>query len=97
MLEDINLILLITLYTLGVILLTLLIVLTFKTIIAVTKFEKTLDDVHKKLNSLNQVFNAIDFATDKIALVSESLISKMASIILSIFNKKNKKEENENE
>jgi len=91
--EDLNLILLVTLYTLGVILLTLLIILTFKTIIAVTKFEKTLDDVHKKINSFNQIFNAIDFATDKIALVSESVISKMAGILLSLFSKKNKGEE----
>lgn len=92
---ELNLILVIILYTLGIILLTLLIVLAIKTILAVNKMEKAIDNVNAKLNSFNGIFSAIDFATDRIALVSETVISKIAGVIAGMFNKKNKEEENE--
>ena len=91
--QDLNLILLIILYTLGIILLTLLIVLAIKIIITVNKMEKTIDDVNQKLSSVNQVFNFIDFTTDRIATISDTVINKVASIIMGLFKRKDKEME----
>ena len=54
-------------YILLIILLVVGIVLGIKTIITMTKVEKVVDNVNEKVESLNSVFNLIDFTTDKIA------------------------------
>jgi uncharacterized protein YoxC len=42
------------------------IIIGIKLIITMNKVEKIVDDVDKKVQSLNGFFNAINFATDKI-------------------------------
>lgn len=90
---DLNLILLIILYSLGIILLTLLIVLAIKSIITVGKVEKVIDDVNYKLSSVNNIFKFVDITTDKIAYLSDAVITKASNLILGAFNKKNKDKE----
>lgn len=93
--QDLNLVLLIILYSLGIILMTLLIVLVVKSIITISKVEKAMDDVNNKLSSFNNIFKFIDVTTDKIAYLGETVVSKASSLILSIIDKGNKNKEEE--
>ncbi len=83
-------------YILLIILLTIGIILGIKTIITMNKVEKVVDNVNEKVESLNSVFNIIDFTTDKIAGFTDKII-EMAGNVFSklLFFKKGKKEKNE--
>ena len=84
------------LYILGSILLVVLIVLGIKLIITMNKIDGVVDDINKKLSSLNGFFSVVDFTTDKLAMVSDKFIDGITSLIRKIFNRK-KEEEYENE
>lgn len=86
----------IILYTLGAILLIVLIVLGIKLIETVDRTNVILDDVEKKAKSLNGLFNMIDTATDTLANISDSIVSNVAGFLSKIFHRK-KKEEREYE
>ena len=55
----------IILYTLGSILLVVLIILGIKLIITMNKITIIADDINTKLKSLNGVFSVIDLTTDR--------------------------------
>ena len=63
------------------------------------KVEKVVDDVNTKVQSLNGFFAAIDFTTDKIASLSDSLVSLLTAGVVKIINifKKGKKEDEKDE
>ena len=81
----------IILYILGSILLVVLIILGIKLIITMNKIDVVVDDVSKKMSSLNGLFSVVDFTTDKLALLSDKFIDSVSSLIRKIF--KHKKEE----
>ena len=83
-------------YILLIILLTIGIILGIKTIITMNKVEKVVDNGNEKVESLNSVFNIIDFTTDKIAGFTDKII-EMAGNVFSklLFFKKGKKGKNE--
>ncbi len=81
----------IILYSLGIILLVVLIILSIKLIHTVDKTNKILDDVYNKTRSLNGLFNAIDRATDTLSSLSDSLVGLITSTIGRIFPKRRKK------
>ncbi len=88
----------IVIYFLLIILLIIGIILGIKAIEALTKVNQVVDDVNKKVESLNGFFNVLDFTTDKIVSLSDHLIDFLTTTFSKIFlrkNKKNKKEEDE--
>ncbi len=86
----------IIIYFLLIILLIIGIILGVKAINALTKVEKVVDDVNKKVESLNGFFNILDFTTDKIVLLSDKMIDLISGAFSRLFfrnkNKKNKDE-----
>ena len=90
----------IIIYILLIIILIIGIILGVKSVITINKVEKVVDDVSEKVESLNNVFQIIDFTTDKIVTLSDKLVDGITSIASKLFfGRKNKKirKDNENE
>ena len=85
----------IIIYFLLIILLIVGIILGVKAIKAFEKVEQVVDDVNKKVESLNGFFSVIDFTTDKIVSLSDKLIDLIVNGFSKLFFKKKKvKKEN---
>ena len=84
-------------YILSSILLIALIVLTIKVIHTIKKVDKVVDDIDTKSKKLNGVFDMVDNAADTLAVISDKMVGFVVNGITSIFSKKNKKEDKENE
>ena len=85
----------IIIYFLLIILLIVGIILGVKAIKAIEKVEPVVDDVNKKVESLNGFFSVIDFTTDKIVTLSDKLIDLIVNGFSKLFFKKKKvKKEN---
>lgn len=80
-----------------VILLVVAIILGIKLIITLQKVEDVVDDVSTKVKSLDKVFNIIDFATDRMSLITDTVTNFIVSTFKKLFNKNSKKEELEDE
>ena len=78
------------LYSLGSILLVVLIILGIKLIITMNKIENVVDDINGKVKSLNGFFSMIDYTTDKLALLSDRFVDTITSLIKKIFVRKEK-------
>jgi len=89
--------LLILLYVLGSILLVVLIILGIKLINTMNKIDGVVDDINKKVNSLDGLFSVIDMATDKLSLLSDRMVDGITFLIKKIFKPKKRKEEDINE
>lgn len=91
----------IIIYILLIILLVIGIILGIKSIITIKKVEKVVDDVNEKVESLNGMFQIIDFTTDKIVSLTDKVIDGVSTLASKIFFKKKvkkiQKEENEDE
>ena len=85
----------IVLYSLGIVLLVVLIILSIKLIHTVDKTNKILDDAYNKTKSLNGLFSAIDKVTDALSTVSDTLVSAITSGINKVFSKKKRKKKEE--
>lgn len=85
----------ILLYSLGSILLVVLIILGIKMIITMNKIEDVVDDINGKVRSLNGLFSMIDYTTDKLALLSDRFVDTISSLIRKIFVRKEDKNINE--
>lgn len=85
--------LLILLYVLGSILLIVLIILGIKLINTMNKIELVVDDVNKKVRSLDGLFSVVDMTTDKLALLSDRLVDGITLLIKRIFKPRDRKEE----
>ena len=82
----------IILYILGSILLIVLIILGIKLIITMNKISEITDDISTKLKSLNGFFSVIDFATDKLATITDKFVETVTSLIRRIFRQKKEEE-----
>lgn len=82
----------IIIYFLLIIMLVVGIVLGIKAINTMNKVEQVVDDVNKKVESLNGFFHIIDFTTDKIVSITDTIVNKITLLITKIFTKKEKKE-----
>ena len=89
--------LLILLYTLGSILLVILIILGIKLIITMNKINSVVDDINKKVDSLDGLFSVIDMTTDKLAILSDRMVDGITYLIKKIFKPRKRKEEDSNE
>ena len=89
--------LLIMLTILGIILLAVLIVLFVRLNFTLTRINNLLDDIEKKMKTVDGLFCVIDKITDSVSLVSDRMINTISSIISKLFTRKNKKIEEEEE
>ena len=86
------------LYFLLIILVIVLIVLAVRLLETLKKVDHVVDDVNRKVNKLNGLFDVIDNATDTLSIMSNRIVSVITSGIDKLFTKKkNRKEDEENE
>ena len=85
--------LLVLLYVLGSILLVVLIILGIKLINTMNKINVVVDDINKKVGSLDGLFSIIDMTTDKLSLLSDRMVDGITFLIKKIFKPKKRKEE----
>ena len=85
----------VVLYVLGSILLVVLIILGVKLIITMNKIEVVVDDINKKVKTLDGFFSMIDFTTDKLALLSDRFVDAATSLIKRLFKRKEDESNNE--
>ena len=87
----------IILYVLGSILLVVLIILGIKLIITMNKIENVVDDINKKVKSLDGLFSIIDMTTDKLAMLSDKVVDAVTLFVKKIFRRKEDVINNEQE
>ena len=87
----------IILYVLGSILLVVLIILGIKLIITMNKIENVVDDITKKVKSLDGLFSIIDMTTDKLAMLSDRIVDMVTVFIKKVFRRKEDEIKNEQE
>ena len=80
------------LYTFGIILLIVLIILGIRLIQILDRCDKVIDNVEEKVNSLNGIF-VINKTSYGLSMISDKVISGVVGMISRIFNKKKDKEE----
>lgn len=85
-------------YILIIVALVVVIVLGIKAIITMDKVDKIVNSVNNKVESLNTIFNFIDFTSDKLTGIVEKTVDFFSDLIQRIWYKKSiKEEEEENE
>lgn len=73
-----------------IVLVIILIVLALKALDTLNKVDAILDDTKKKLDSLDGVFNLVDNVSEKLTLVTDTIVGSIVNFITSIFNRKGK-------
>ncbi len=81
----------IVIYFLLIVLLVVAIWIGIKLIITMNKVDDILEDISEKAKSLDKLFNIIDFATDRVSMVSDTVINFVSSAFSKIFKKRNTK------
>ena len=69
------------LYVLGAILLTVLIILSIKLITTLNKINEVVDDINRKVKTLDGFFALVDYTTEKITSVSDKVVGLASSIV----------------
>ena len=87
--------LLILLYVLGSILLVVLIILGVKLINTMNKVNVIVEDINKKVGSLDGLFSMIDMTTDKLSLLSDRLVDGITYVVKRLFKSKNNRKDEE--
>jgi hypothetical protein len=87
----------ILLYTLGSILLVVLIILGIKLIQTVDRANAILDDIEEKSKSLNGLFTVMDNFSNAIAIVGDRVVDGIAGMVSSFFHKRKKRKMKEEE
>ena len=89
----------IVIYVLLIILLIIGIILGIKSIITINKVEKVVDDVNEKVESLNGLFQIVDFTADKLVSITDKVVDGVSTLASKLLfrKKKNKEEDMENE
>ena len=96
--ECVNEVFPVILYSLGAILLVVLIILSIKAITTLSKVNRVVDDLNTKSHKLDNLFDVIDNTTDMISDVSDKVVGLVINGITSLIHKiKHKKGEEENE
>ncbi len=75
----------IIIYFLLIIMLVIGIILGIKFIKTLTKVEKVVDDINEKVESLNGFFHIMDFATDKLVAITDTVVDKISMLISRLF------------
>lgn len=74
-----------------IVLIIALIVLCIKLIGTLTKIDYLVDNVTKKAESLDGLFNVIEMTTNRFGAIGEALTSSMMGLLRKVFNKKESK------
>lgn len=85
-----NVVLPVLLYTFGIILLIVLIVLGMRLLRILEKMEVVVDDVSRKVSTLDGLFYAIEKTTDGINSITDKVSYTFINLFSKIFRKKNK-------
>ncbi len=85
----------IIIYFLLIILLVVVIIFGIKLIITMSKLELLVDDVTKKVSSLDKLFNVFNLVTNRFSVITDTALSFLTSITKKLFGSKNKDEEDE--
>lgn len=93
--EALNETLPVVIYLLLIVLLVVVIVIGIKLIFTMNKVDLLLDDVTKKVHSLDRVFNMIDYTTDKVTMISDTVVNFITSKLKRIIKFKKNDEEDE--
>ena len=81
----------VVLYVLGAVLLGALIVLVIKLVYSVNRINSILDNVERKMKTVDKAFGAVDRLVDSFSAVTDKVVDGIASGISKIFNHKKKK------
>ena len=95
--EALNETLPVVIYLLLIVLLVVVIVIGIKLIFTMIKLDLLLDDVTKKVHSLDRVFNMIDYTTDKVTMISDTVVNFITSKLKRIIKFKKNDEEDEDD
>ena len=95
--EALNETLPVVIYLLLIVLLVVVIVIGIKLIFTMNKVDLLLDDVTKKVHSLDRIFNMIDYTTDKVAMISDTVVNFITSKLKRIIKFKKNDEEDEDD
>lgn len=95
--EALNETLPVVIYLLLIVLLVVVIVIGIKLIFTMNKVDLLLDDVTKKVHSLDRVFNMIDYTTDKVTMISDTVVNFVTSKLKRIIKFKKNDEEDEDD
>ncbi len=85
----------IIIYILLCILIILLIIICFKVLRAINKAQEIVDEVDKKVKSLNGIFSIVDIFADKISSITEVITDSIVLFIKKISKKRKLKKEQE--
>ena len=89
--------LLILLVVFGIILLISLIILVVRLNFTINKIDYIIDDILKKLKTVNHAFEVVDKVIDSVSLINDRLVDLVATFIANLFAKRKKVEKNEEE
>ena len=70
-----------------------LIALCIKLIGTLNKADKLIDNLTKKAEVLDGVFEMIDYTTNKFGKIGETIVGAVTGVVKKLFNKKDKREE----
>lgn len=82
-------------YILLIILIVVSIVVLIRSFITLQKFDKLIENANSKIDSLQNLCNIIDSASDTFAMVSDKIVGLVVGGISKIFNKKKEDDRDE--
>lgn len=91
--EFVNVFLPVLMYSLLSVLIVVLIVLGIRLLETVNRVNKLLDDVEKKMDSMNGLFNVMDFVTTKATIVTDTIASTIIGAVSNLVKKRKQKKE----
>ncbi len=91
--EFVNVFLPVLIYSLLSVLIVVLIVLGIRLLETVNRVNKLLDDVEKKMDSMNGLFNVMDFVTTKATVLTDTIASTIIGAVSNLVKKRKQKKE----
>ena len=91
--EFVNVFLPALMYSLLSVLIVVLIVLGIRLLETVNRVNKLLDDVEKKMDSMNGLFNVMDFVTTKATVLTDTIASTIIGAVSNLVKKRKQKKE----
>ena len=91
--EFVNVFLPVLIYSLLSVLIVVLIVLGIRLLETVNRVNKLLDDVEKKMDSMNGLFNVMDFVTTKATVLTDTIASTIMGAVSNLVKKRKQKKE----
>ena len=93
--ETLNTVLPIVIYLLLIVLLIVGIILGIKLIITIDEVNAVIEDIRKKVKSLDVIFSIVDIASNKLGLITSRISDWIMSLINKIVSLRNRKDEDE--